>query len=72
MGTVFIFRSYYLMENLFNDAALSENMNLIINQNNELVFSELRVELGNILGRIFHKAIYRFFDKIPYRQLFLE
>lgn len=58
--------------NLFNDKALSDNMNSVINQNEKLLFPEIKRSFGIARGGILTKYFNKFFDQIPYRMLFAE
>lgn len=59
-------------ENLFNDAALSKNINAVLNDNALLLFNEVRHTFGVERGKIIRNHISPLFEKIPYRMLFAD
>lgn len=60
------------LENLFNHKELSDSMNAILNENDELIFKELQVPLQNVLGKVALALIAPVFDKFPYNEMFLD
>lgn len=60
-------------ENLFNgDKSLSENMNQFLNQNWNVLLTELKPALTEAMSQILQNVINGPFSKIPYNELFLE
>lgn len=60
------------LENLFNNKELSDSMNAILNENDELIFKELQVPLQNVLEDVARDIIAPVFDKFPYSDMFLS
>ncbi|KAJ6635877.1 Protein takeout, partial [Pseudolycoriella hygida] len=60
------------LENLFNHKELSESMNAILNENDELIFKELQIPLQNVLERVAKEIVTPVFDKFPYSEMFLD
>lgn len=60
------------MDNLFNNKALSDNMNAIFNENYQLIFREVQAPVEESFERILLDIIRPVFDKFPYNQLFSE
>lgn len=58
--------------NLFNDEALSTNLNTILNQNSVLVFNEIKHPFGVARGKVVQLFLKSIFEKFPYRKLFAE
>lgn len=60
------------LENLFNHKELSDSMNKILNENDDLIFKELQVPLQNVLEEMAREIIAPVFDKFPYSDMFLN
>lgn len=60
------------MDNLFNNKALSDNMNAIFNENYQLIFKEVQAPIEESFEKILRDIIQPVFDKFPYKQLFAE
>lgn len=67
-----IFRLHMNMENLFNNKALSDNMNAIFNENYQLIFKEVQKPVEESFEKILRDIIQPVFDKFPYNELFAE
>uniref|UniRef100_A0A1B0DRJ4 Uncharacterized protein n=2 Tax=Phlebotomus papatasi TaxID=29031 RepID=A0A1B0DRJ4_PHLPP len=66
-------RLHMYFENLFNgDKSLSENMNQFLNQNWNVLLTELKPALTEAMSQILQNVISGPFSKIPYNELFLE
>lgn len=59
-------------DNLFKDKAISNNVNNVLNESSELIFSEIRGAFGEARGKIVRNLLAPVFDKFPYRMLFAE
>lgn len=59
-------------ESLFQDKAISDNVNGVLNENHELIFQEMRKEFGNARGRIVRNLLAPVFERFPYRMMFAE
>lgn len=60
------------MDNLFNNKALSDNMNAIFNENHQLIFKEVQPAIEETFEKILLDIIQPVFDKFPYKELFAE
>lgn len=60
------------LDNLFNDAAISKSMNSFLNENQAILYNELRESMDGIFGNVLKKQIQPVFNKYPYRKLFIE
>lgn len=60
------------MDNLFNNKALSDNMNALFNENYQLIFKEVQQPVEASFEKILLKLIQPVFDKFPYKELFAE
>lgn len=58
------------LDNLFNNKALSENMNAIFNENHQLIFKEVQPSIEESFEKILRDIIQPVFDKFPYNELF--
>jgi hypothetical protein len=64
-------RMYLRLEGLFNgNKALSDNMNLFLNENWEIILQELKPAVRNTLTQILASIFNSVFDKIPYQDMF--
>lgn len=62
---------YLRLEGLFGgNKALSDNMNLFLNENWQIILQELKPGVRNTLTQIVSKIINEFFDKVPYSEFF--
>jgi hypothetical protein len=57
-------------ENLFNDKALSDNMNMFLNENWQELLAELKPNIATTFGEIIENVINNVFSKRPYKELF--
>ncbi|XP_037026830.1 protein takeout-like isoform X1 [Bradysia coprophila] len=60
------------LENLFNHKELSDGMNAILNDNDQLIFKELQVPLQNVLEKVARQIVAPVFNKFPYNEMFLD
>lgn len=66
-------RLYIYLENLFNgDKALSDNMNLFLNENWRDIFQELKPSIEDAFSQIVNSLINSVFAKVPYSDFYLE
>ncbi|GAB0088222.1 uncharacterized protein DMENIID0001_026150 [Sergentomyia squamirostris] len=66
-------RLHMYFENLFNgDKALSDNMNQFLNENWNILLTELMPSLTEAISQVLQGVISGPFSKIPYNELFLE
>ncbi|KAJ6635874.1 Protein takeout [Pseudolycoriella hygida] len=65
-------RLHMNMENLFNNKALSDNMNTIFNENYQLIFNEIQEPVEKSFENILLDVIQPVFDKFPYNEMFAE
>lgn len=63
---------YLYLENLFNNKALSDNMNSFLNENWQIILAELKPSVRDTLSTIVSGIISSVFDKLPYEDLFSE
>ncbi|XP_016980571.1 protein takeout [Drosophila rhopaloa] len=62
----------YHLENLFNGQKdLSENMHVLINENWQDIFNELKPGISEAFGQIVKSVLDRIFGKLPLEQLFV-
>lgn len=59
-------------DNLFNDPMISRNMNNFFNENQDILYNELKPSMNGIFGNILKKRIQDVFKKYPYRQFFKD
>lgn len=59
------------LENLFNHKELSDGMNAILNENDQLIYKELQVPLQNVLENVARQIVAPVFNKFPYNEMFL-
>ncbi|KAJ6635873.1 Protein takeout [Pseudolycoriella hygida] len=59
-------------ENLFNDPVISASMNSFFNENQDILYKELKQSMNRIFGNIIKKRIQQVFRKFPYRDFFLD
>lgn len=59
-------------ENLFNNKELSDNMNDVLNENNDVLFKGLQVPMQNVLGDAMLKVYKPVASKIPYAGYFVN
>ena len=58
-------------ENLFNgNKQLGDQVNTFLNENWEEIWKEMVTSIEDIFEQIFKNILNRFFNKIPYRELF--
>lgn len=68
-----ICRIYTNFENLYNgDRALSDSTNHFLNENWQEIFSELKGSIFEAFTLITQSLLNNIFQKVPYRELFLE
>lgn len=67
-----IFRLRINLENLFNHKELSDSMNAILNENDQLIFKELQVPLQNVLEEVARQIVAPVFNKFAYSDMFLD
>lgn len=72
LSVVVIPRLRINLENLFNHKALSDGMNAILNENDQLIFKELQVPLQNVLENVARDIVGPVFNKFPYSEMFLN
>lgn len=66
-------RLYIYLENLFNgDKALSDNMNLFLNENWRDIFQELKPSIEDAFTQILNSLVNSVFSKVPYSDFFIE
>lgn len=65
-------RMYLNFDNLFNDPVISESMNSFFNENQDILYAELRPSMNAIFGNILKKRLQQVFKKFPYRQFFIN
>ncbi|XP_014254914.1 protein takeout-like [Cimex lectularius] len=58
------------LSNLFGDRLLSDNMNLILNENWREVLRDLAPSISDTVGHIIRVTLNQIFDLIPYSQFF--
>jgi Haemolymph juvenile hormone binding protein (JHBP) len=65
-------RFYMDLDNLFNgDKALSDNMNLFLNENWEELLKELKPRIAEVFGEIVTQIVNNVFARRPYKDHFL-
>ncbi|XP_002072881.3 protein takeout [Drosophila willistoni] len=63
----------YKLDGLFNgDKALSDNMHVLINENWQDIYNELRGSISEALSLIIKAVLNRVFNKLPLEELFLD
>lgn len=62
---------YIELTNLFNDKALSDNMNIFLNANSNVILEELKPGMAETLRQIADSVINNVLNKFPYHELFL-
>lgn len=66
-------RLYIFLENLFNgDKALSDNMNLFLNENWRDIFQELKPSIEDAFTQILNSLLNSVFSKVPYSDFYLD
>jgi Haemolymph juvenile hormone binding protein (JHBP) len=66
-------RMYLRLDGLFNgNKALSDNMNLFLNENWQIILQELKPAVRNTLSQIVTSIISKFLDKVPYSAMFKD
>lgn len=58
--------------NLFNDKELSDNMNLVMNQNANILYPETKHSFGVARGKILRDFLNPVFAMFPYRMFFAD
>lgn len=67
------FRANVNFTNLFNgDKRLSDNMNLFLNANWNLLLDELKKPISASFAKVFKEALNSFFDRTPYEDIFAQ
>lgn len=56
--------------NLFNDKAISDNMNALINENSDVLIQEFRPSIARSFQGVLTEFIPPIFEKFPYRMFF--
>ncbi|XP_075145236.1 protein takeout-like [Haematobia irritans] len=62
----------FQFDNLYNNEALSDNMNKFMTENWKEIFSELAEPIQHGFGVIFHKYISKIFAKYPYNKILTD
>lgn len=66
-------RMYLHLENLFNgNKALGDNMNLFLNENWQIILTELKPSVRETLAQILSSIMNRVFEKLPYEDVFTD
>lgn len=66
-------RLHMYLENLFNgDKALSDNMNLFLNENWQDIFQELKPSIEDAFSQIVNSLLNSVFAKVPYSDFYLD
>jgi len=66
-------RLYFFLDNLFNgNKALSDNMNLFLNENWQIIFQELKPAVREALIKILTSIINSVFANLPYEDIFSD
>lgn len=65
-------RLYLNLENLFNNKALSDNMNTFLNENWQIILSELKPSVRDTLAKVLTGIINSVFENLPYNELFAD
>ena len=65
-------RLYLKLENLFNNKALSDNMNLFLNENWQIILSELKPSVRDTLAQVLTGIVNSVFENLPYNELFAD
>lgn len=69
----FIFRIHFNFENLYKgDKFLGDATNLFLNENWNDIFEEIKQSLFEACALIADNAVSNIFNKVPYKDLFLE
>lgn len=63
---------YANFDNLFGDPVLSEGTNKFLNENWRTVFFELKPVIEKQIGLIIKDLLNNVFNKLPYKDFFLE
>lgn len=64
---------YLRLDGLFNgNKALSDNMNLFLNENWQIILQELKPAVRTTLSQIIASIFNSVFDKVPYQELFKD
>jgi Haemolymph juvenile hormone binding protein (JHBP) len=63
---------YLQLENLFNNKALSDNMNKFINENWQIILSELKPSVRDTLATIVSGIINSVFEKLAYEDFYSD
>lgn len=64
-------RNHYRFENILNNKEISDSINNILNENQDIINNEVRGPIGKILGKLFKMFLETAFKKYPYSSLFL-
>lgn len=67
-----LFRNEYRFEDLLNNKEISDSINKILNENQDIINTEVRKPIGKILADLFKKLLVAAFKKYPYSSFFLE
>lgn len=65
-------RLYLNLENLFNNKALSDNMNNFLNENWQIILTELKPSVRDTLAQILTGMINSVFESLSYEELFSD
>jgi Haemolymph juvenile hormone binding protein (JHBP) len=66
-------RMFLRLDGLFNgNKALSDNMNLFLNENWQIILQELKPAVRNTLSQIATSLISNFMDKVPYSEFYKD
>lgn len=66
------FRNKYQFNNLLNNKEISDGINKIMNDNQDIINNEVRGPTAKVLAHHFKKFFSSAFKKYPYRKFFLE
>ncbi|KAJ6633231.1 Protein takeout [Pseudolycoriella hygida] len=65
-------RNKYRFENLLHNKELSDSINLVVNQNQEVINPEIKGPSGALIAEHFKKILSAVFKKYPYSSFFLQ
>lgn len=57
---------------MFNHKELSDSMNAILNENDQLIFKELQVPLQNVMEEVARDIVAPVFGRFAYSDMFLD
>lgn len=67
----FLCRNHYRFENLLNNNEISDSINNILNENQDIINNEINEPVSKVLSKVFKYLLNIAFEKYPYRSLFL-